>query len=160
MTLFRNYLGLTVIIAFVSLLLLISCGKKDYTVKAFTFPKGSKVHKNDWDYMAEIIVSSSHTPITDKSKKNVIIKILNSSKKVLFEKEYDFIGASIRAYATWDVYHTISLKIQEEGNEYAEDKYNKDLIQSGPKIMVDLLCHYNQEKSIFFLKQERFGESE
>jgi hypothetical protein len=160
MALFRSYLGLTVIIALVSLLLLISCGKKEYTVKALTFPKGSKVHKNDWDYMAEVIVSSSHTPITDKSKKNVKIKIINNLKKVLFEKEYDFIGASIRAYATWDVHHTISMRIQEEGNKYAEDKYNKDLIQNGPKILVDLICHYNQEKSIFVLKQERFGESE
>lgn len=128
---------------------IISCNKTDYTIQAFTFPKGSKIHKNDWAYMTKIKVSSKHTPITDKSNKIVEITIYDNLENNLFERRFSFFCASIKATAEWENFDSLNVNLQEVGNKYAKDNYNKKLIINGPLTLIQLSLKYDGINKVF-----------
>ena len=131
-----------------TLILMCSC-KVDYTGQYFTYPPGSKEHEHNWQYTLLIIASSHHTPIAEKSKKKVRIKVYNTEKTVFLNDVYEYECASVDAYAVWDTFEEIKLEIREEGNKYADDDYNKQLLKSGPHTLLKATYHYNQEDRKF-----------
>ena len=132
----------------VMLLTLISC-QKEYTTQHFSFPPGSKPHENDWSHTALIIVSSDESPITKRSQKKVDIKVYDKNKETLLDASFEFISSSIAANVEWEKLEDLKIELFEVGNKYAEDKYNTELIKSGPKKLMKINFRYNQKREKF-----------
>lgn len=126
----------------------VSCNT-EYTGQYFSFPPGSKPHENNWEYTALIVVSSSESPITKKSKKNVKIKVYNRSKVTLLKEEFEFISAAIDAIVVWEKFEDLSVDLLEVGNENAKDSYNKQLLKSGPNRLLEIKYKYESETQKF-----------
>ncbi len=126
----------------------ISC-QSEYTTQHFSFPPGSRPHENDWKYTALIIVSSSESPITKRSKKRVQIKVYDKSKANLLNESFEFISSSIDANVEWEKFEDIKVELLEVGNEYAKDQYNKKLLKSAPNSLIKLKYKYDQGSEKF-----------
>lgn len=137
---------------FILTVILITSCKTEYSTQHFSFPPGSLPHEDDWDYTAVIIVSSSESPITKKSKKNVQIKVFDNKKNQFLNKKYDIVSASIYANVVWEEFENIRVKLFETGNEYAKDAYNKKLLLSGPFCVMDLKYGYEEKDKQFIEK--------
>jgi hypothetical protein len=120
-----------------------SCTGADYTTQHFSFPPGSKPHENDWQYSALVIVSSNKSPITKKSRKYVKIKVYDKYKANLLTDEFEVLSASITAKVVWDKFDELNIELFEEGNEFADDDYNKSLVSHGPKKLLNKSYKYN-----------------
>lgn len=127
-----------------------SCGKIDYTVQVFTFPGGSRIHQNNWTHMLEIVVKSKHTPITDRSSKDITIKVIDRLNNILLEKHYNLFCASVKASVRWDKLDSLELKLIEVGNEFAKDQYNKKLLINGPNELVQMSLIYDRRNNIYY----------
>jgi hypothetical protein len=125
------------------LLLASSCTGADYTTQHFSYPPGSKPHESNWQYTALVIVSSNKSPITKKSKKYVKIKVYDKYKTNLLTDEFEVISASITANVVWDKFDELNIELFEEGNEFADDSYNKSLVSYGPKKLLNKFYRYN-----------------
>lgn len=126
----------------------VSC-QTEYTTQHFSFPPGSKPHENNWEYTALIVVSSSESPITKRSNKNVEIKVYNRNKDTLLKEDFEFISAAIDANVVWEKFEDLSVDLLEVGNEYAKDTYNKQLLKSGPNRLLELTYKYEPETEKF-----------
>lgn len=124
----------------------------DYTTQHFSFPPGTKPHENDWDYTALVAVSSSTIPITSRSQKSVKIEIYNRSKAILLKDDFKFMSASIEARAVWEKFDEIQIELVEVGNRYAEDRYNQELLKSGPNRLLNVTYEYDQVSKKFTQK--------
>lgn len=151
MKLFINQLSIKALIVGLCIMLLFaaSCRKTDYAGQYFSFPPGSKPHENNWEYTGVITVSSNQTPITAKSKKKVNIKIYDRNESIYLNEEYEFDSASIDANVVWEKFEEIRIELDEVGNEFAEDDYNKQLVKSGPNKLLNLTYKYNQQDRKF-----------
>jgi hypothetical protein len=130
------------------LLNLVSC-QTEYITQHFSFPPGSKPHENDWSHTALIIVYSDESPITKRSKKKVEITVNDKSKNTLLDASFEFISSSIKASVEWEKFEDLKIELFEVGNKYAEDKYNTELIKSGPKKLMKINFRYNQKMKKF-----------
>jgi hypothetical protein len=143
-----NKLNHIFIFVFLALLTLSAC-QTEYTTQHFSFPPGSKPHEDNWEYTALIIVSSRKRPITKRSKKNIQIKVYNKSKAIFLDDNFEFISASIEANIVWEKFEEIRVGLIEVGNKYADDQYNKQLLKSGPKSLLELTYKYEHETKKF-----------
>lgn len=100
--------------------------------------------------MARIKVLSKHTPITDRSSKEVQLTIVDHSENLLLEKRYSFFCASIKATADWVEFDSLNLKLNEVGNSFAKDEYNKKLIEIGPITLIQLSLKYDNINKVFY----------
>lgn len=96
-----------------------------------------------------IIVSSDKSPISIRSEKRIKIKIQNKSNTLLLNEDFDFTVATVRANVAWDKFETIRVELFEQGNEFAKDPYNTELLKSGPNTLLKLTYHYDQKAQKF-----------
>lgn len=136
------------ICALLMLPLFTSCNSV-YTTKHFSFPPGSKPHENNWTYTGLVIVSSSQSPITKKSDKNIKIRIYDKNKIIYLNDDLEFNSASVRANIFWDTFEELRIELFEVGNEYAKDSYNQDLLRTGPNRLFELMYQYDNESKRF-----------
>ncbi len=126
-----------------------SCLGSVYTLQIFCFPPGSKPHEGDWQYETMIIVLSDERPLTSKSKKVVKIRIHDQNKTIFLNENFEFNCASIKANVLWNEFEQISIELFEEGNKFAKDKYNEQLMGSGPKRLIELMYQYDHDEKRF-----------
>ncbi|MBP7434149.1 hypothetical protein KA996_11455 [bacterium] len=133
---------------FLCVFALFSC-KSHYTLQGFSFPPGSKAHENNWEYYGKVIVTCYEKKFTNKNEKTVEIKINDREKKLLLEDKFKFDAASIEAKVEWEKFEEITVELLEEGNQFSEDEYNKQLLKNGPKSLRKLKYIYNPTKKLF-----------
>jgi len=135
---------------FVLVSLISGCRGTNYTVQLFSYPPDTKPHDSNWEYLGKIVVySKEEGPLTRKSKKSVDITIVDREQNRVLEDKHTFDCASIRASIEWEQFENIHITLFEEGNEFAEDSYNKDLSKKGRVVLVELEYKFNKETKQF-----------
>jgi hypothetical protein len=99
--------------------------------------------------MALVIVSSKHGAVTDRSEKNVTIRLYDRDKNILMNDEFELVCASVRANIVWEEFKKFAINLIEVGNEFSHDQYNKHLIEHGPKKLLCLTYEYSEKEKKF-----------
>jgi hypothetical protein len=139
-------------------LISLSCSGYDYTTQHFSYPPGSKPHDNNWQYTALVIVSSHKSPISKKSRKYVKFMVYDKNKKNFLTDEYEFNSASITAHVVWVTFDELNIELFEVGNEFADDDYNKILIERGPNILLKILYKYDQKDKKYTVEKKLLSQ--
>lgn len=119
-------------------MLCISCSRS-YSFQVFSFPPYNQPHENNWTYLCKVTnwQQIGKHPVT-KGKRKIEILILDKNKNKVLEDTFEIESASIETKIKWVEFKRLTLDFYEVGNKYAEDEYNKQLIQEGPKYLITL----------------------
>jgi len=118
----------------VLVVLLASCGKVSYVSQDFSYPSDIAPHEQGWKLRAHIKFSHNED-WTKKNQKTVEVFFVNDSgKTVMFDRFFLDAGA-IRADATWSKANLLNIQFIEEGNPYAQDDYNSEILKRGPIVL-------------------------
>jgi hypothetical protein len=129
-------------------MLFASCSRS-YSIQAFSFPPGSKPHESNWTYICKVIdwqqIGKNHV---EKGKRNIEIIISDKNKKNVLEDSFEIESASIRTNIKWLQLKHLTLELYEVGNKYADDEYNKNLLNKGPRHLITLNYVWDGEKYV------------
>ena len=134
--------------ALVTPVVLYGC-KTNYTFQLFAYPPGSRPDEYNWENTLSIFVSTKDSRFTKKTKKDVRLRIYNKDKVVILDENYEFISAAIDANVTWEKFERVSIELVEVGNEFSEDPYNKQLVESGPNRLLEIIYIYENKTQTF-----------
>lgn len=110
----------------------------------FSYPPDSLPHDDRWTYLGEVMVSSKERgPLTRKSRKSVVISVVDRNKKVYLSDQFKFECANIESSITWEDFKEIQIVLSEVGNKFAEDSYNQQLVKKGPHRLAGLKYVYD-----------------
>lgn len=145
-------------ISFFVLLIILSfagCKGAVYSGQYFAFPPDSKPHENNWDFLGEVIASTKESgPFSQKSLKKIQIYIIDKNKRKLLSDEFHFKCGGIESSIQWETFEKIQIRINEVGSAYVEDAYNKQLLKTGPRLLLDLHYIYD-DLSKKFIKSDK-----
>ncbi|MFZ5564048.1 MAG: hypothetical protein ACOZBW_08335 [Thermodesulfobacteriota bacterium] len=131
-----------------AMLLLCSCSRS-YSGEFFSFPPRSKPHENNWTYLCQV---TNWAPFgknaTERGNRKIQIIVNDKNKTKMLEDEFELVSASIRSKITWERIEKLSLDLYEVGNKFAEDDYNKKLIEEGPRHLITLNYIWDGKKYI------------
>jgi len=96
-----------------------------------------------------VVVSSTESPITKKSKKHVRIQIYDQNETSYLDEEFVFDSASVRAVVVWKQFEKLEIELLEVGNKFAKDSYNESLLKTGPKRLAMLFYDFDSDGNRF-----------
>jgi len=140
-----------------------SCTNGSRRTHSFTFPKGTKHYKGDYEYLMLVIEDQQKNIFTNELKRRMGILIRDKNKNILFKQEFPFKTKSVHSIleleTVWEEFIEIKLKILERGNDsidkqnekrikkgeklIVDDEYNKMLVREGPKLLFEFNYKYN-----------------
>lgn len=126
-----------------SLVVLASC-RTEYTTQHFSFPPGSRPHENTWTYAGLVVVSSGHSPIAERSRKSIRIRIYDKARTDLLDDRVECDCASVDASVVWQTFDDFEVELIEVGNPYLDDPYNTHLLKTGPRSLFKLKYRYSE----------------
>ena len=141
----------TVVFCLFALFLTISgCWGVDYAFQLFSYPPGSKPHEDNWEYFGKVVFyDKERGPLIYKSKKYLNIVIYGRDKNEVLKDMLTFHCAMIEATIVWEEFEDLQISLFEEGSESAGDDYNKELLEKGPVLLIDLKYKFNKETKQF-----------
>jgi hypothetical protein len=142
----------------VALLLLASC-KTQYTVQYFSFPPGSKAHEVDWTHLGTVRVSSRGASSAQRSKKLIRVRVWDQSEALLLDDRLECVSAGIRTQTDWQAFDSLEVLFLEEGNQYADDPYNRELLRTGARRLFSITYKYSKDEGRFQRMSLTEGES-
>ena len=122
---------------------------RSYNVQLFSFPPETKPHESGWIYLGQIV---SWDPFgkksTDKGKREIEINITDKNKKAILQDKLQIDCATLEGNIHWDKFEMLTIELNETGNPYSEDEYNKNLTKEGPRHLVTLSYVWNGSEFI------------
>jgi len=127
------------------------CGcTKDYSFQIFTYPKMADVDGDQWTHLLEVKVESEKSPITKRCSKMVRLIVADREKRNFLKYDIYFRNvASISAEVEWADLNHFKVLLLEEGNQYASDSINADLVRRGPQRLTEISCQWQNESEKF-----------
>lgn len=126
-----------------------SCSGEEFTTQYFTYPPNTNFYEKNWDCIGVVKVFSDVKPITNFSDKRVEILIKNKEEKILLREVMRFRSGSIRSSISWKEFDSIEVSLFEVGNKYAEDDYNKKLMEKGEVKLARIIYIYDKINGVF-----------
>ena len=137
-------------IAVLTCLLFLAACSGSYSGYHFSYPPGSEPHENNWTHLGKILVWDPYGKgTTDRAEKKVEITIVDKNKKNILRHKIKQTSASISQEVYWEEFGRITIKLFEVGNKYAEDQYNKHLVEQGPKHLITLSFSWDGDKFVY-----------
>lgn len=129
-------IGKLISVSLLSLLMvmLASCGKASFVSQDFSYPSYIRPHEQGWKFRAHIKISQNGD-WTKKNEKTVEVLFVNDSGKTVMAERFRLNSGAVRAVATWNEANVLSIQFLEEGNPYAHDDYNSEILKRGPVVL-------------------------
>jgi hypothetical protein len=132
-----------------STLVVLSSCRTEYTTQHFSFPPTSKPHEGNWEYTGLVVVSSTRSPITERSRKRIRIRIYDKAGTDLLDDSMGCDCASIRASAVWEKFDDFELTLVEVEKPVRADHNSGQVEESAHRELFKLKYHYNQQGKRF-----------
>jgi hypothetical protein len=117
-----------------------------YSTRFYSYPPSSSPHGNDWDYLGFIKMTSTEKgTFSSKSKKRVTITVMDKDNNIYLDDKLTFICSGIKAIIKWDQFKQLEIILNEVGNRFAQDEYNKQLLLNGPNNLVCLKYSFDHQ---------------
>jgi hypothetical protein len=100
-------------------------------------------------YTGLVVVSTGHSPIAERSRKRIRIRIYDRARTDLLDESAECDCASIDASVVWQTFEDFEVELVEVGNPYRSDPYNTHLLRTGPRPLFRLKYRYSQQEGRF-----------
>lgn len=134
------------LLAVAIVLSLLGACSRGYSGQHFSYPPGSKPHEDNWQYAGVVRQwEPLFKSIAEKGKRKVDIVVTTKDYRKVLEDSFHVESAGLRPRITWNRFAELVIVLYEEGNQFADDEYNKKLIREGPRKIAILLYDWNGE---------------
>lgn len=131
-----------------SMFLLTSCCRS-FGSQLFSYPPGSKPHENNWTYFGVVRQwEPNFKALSQRGKRKIEIIVSDKSDHKVLEDSFQIDSAYIHPEINWTTFEELSINLYEEGNKFASDDYNKQLIKEGPRKLNTLLYSWTGNKFV------------
>ena len=124
-------------------------------------PEGTSFKDENWVLSCDITQAATGLPgkIAKRNKKEVRVTIINRNKEELVRDIFELKAATLSAQFKFGKDESeVIAHISEQGNQFAEDHYNKDLMESGPRFIQSRVYRINPSSGkydLFEIKQKK-----
>lgn len=116
------------------MVMLASCGKASHVSHDFSYPFDIPPHEQGWKFRAHVRIFQDGD-WTAKNEKTVEVIFVNDSGKTVMAERFRLNSGAVKAVATWNEANVFSIQFVEEGNPYAQDDYNSEILKRGPVVL-------------------------
>lgn len=110
-------LAIIILIAIGLFGILAGCRGEVYSFKIFTYPPGSDIDNNDWDYKAIVRVSTRESgPFNKMSKKKVLISVSDRNKKEYLSDKLFIECTDLESEAVWKSFNNLEIVLSDKGS--------------------------------------------
>lgn len=126
------------------------CKKSAFPGKLFCYPPSSKPHESTWTYLGSVLVKQSEKgSFSKRSVKSIYITVRDRQEKLYLNDELEVYCAGLHIATEWDQFEELEITLIEKGNKFAEDDYNKKLIENGPNTLIQLKYSFDDSLNKF-----------
>jgi hypothetical protein len=100
-----------------------------------------------------IVKASEKGSFAKRSQKWIHITVRDRKEKNYLNDELEFYCAGPDIVIEWNHFEKLDITLFEKGNKFAEDDYNKQLIEKGPNTLVHLSYSFDRSINKFIRKR-------